>query len=187
MKLNQPNTTDFRIIRNFESKGWKIYTLEYVNIIMRNARRLHNLAEDVLDITRIGAKTLKLKKQSFSIVNIIRQVVQDYSSAIEISKSSPNVLISFSASEDLEFLNIVADQNRIKQVISNLLSNSLNSTEQGTITVTVERDYHDNNKQGQLLVRVKDAGIGIAADIIPKLFSKFITKSDKGTGLALHM
>ena len=163
-------------------------TVEYVNVIIKNARRLHHLAEDILDITRIEAKSLKLKKQSFSFVKTIREVVQDYSSSTVFSKSSPDVIISFSASEDLQFLNIVADQNRIKQVISNLVSNSLKFTKQGTITVTVETDnYYDNNKQSQLIVRVKDTGIGIAEDIIPKLFSKFVTKSEKGTGLGLYI
>lgn len=163
-------------------------TVQYVNIIIKNARRLHHLAEDILDITRIEAKTLKLKKQSFSFVKTIREVIQDYSSSTEISNSVPDVIISFSASEDLQFLNIVADQNRIKQVISNLVSNSLKFTKQGTITVTVETDnYYDNNKQSQLIVRVKDTGIGIAEDIIPKLFSKFVTKSEKGTGLGLYI
>jgi signal transduction histidine kinase len=104
--------------------------IEHVNVIMRNARRLHHLAEDILDITRIEAKTLKLKKQSFSFVKAIREVVQDYSSSFKISKSASNLLISLSASEDLEFMNIVADQNKIKQVISNLLSNSLQKREQ---------------------------------------------------------
>jgi signal transduction histidine kinase len=163
-------------------------TVEYVNIIIKNARRLHHLSEDILDITRIEAKTLKLKKQSFSFVKTIREVVQDYSSSTQISNSVPDVIISFSVSEDLQFLNIVADQNRIKQVISNLMINSLKFTKQGTITVTVETDnYYDNNKQGQLIVRVKDTGIGIAEDIIPKLFSKFVTKSEKGTGLGLYI
>jgi two-component system, OmpR family, sensor histidine kinase VicK len=82
----------------------------------------------------------------------------------------------------------VADQNRIKQVISNLVSNSFKFTKEGTITVTVETDnYYDNNKQSQVIVRVKDTGIGIAEDIIPKLFSKFVTKSEKGTGLGLYI
>jgi signal transduction histidine kinase len=160
--------------------------VEYVNVIIKNAKRLHHLAEDLLDITRIEAKTLKLKKQSSNFVNTILEVVQDYSSSIKISKSAPNVIISFSVSEDLEFMNILADQNRIKQVISNLLSNSLKFTEQGTITVTAERNNH-NDKQSELIVRVKDTGIGIATDMLPKLFSKFVTKSEKGTGLGLYI
>ena len=161
--------------------------IEHVNVIMRNARRLHHLAEDILDITRIEAKTLKLKKQRFSFVKAIREVVQDYSSSFKISKSASNLLISPSTSDDLEFMNIVADQNKIKQVISNLLSNSLKFTEQGTITITVEVDNYHHSNRSQLIVRVKDTGIGVATDILPKLFSKFVTKSEKGIGLGLYI
>ena len=162
--------------------------VEYVNVIMRNARRLHHLSEDILDTSRIESKTLKLKKQSFRFAKSIREVVQDYCFSIKINKFAPNVIISFSALEDLEFLNIVADQNRIKQIISNLVNNSLKFTNHGTIIVTVETDtYYRNNKRSQLIVRVKDTGIGIAADILPKLFSKFVTKSEKGTGLGLYI
>jgi signal transduction histidine kinase len=161
--------------------------IEHVNVIMRNARRLHHLAEDILDITRIEAKTLKLKKQRFSFVKAIREVVQDYSSSFKISKSASNLLISLSTSDDLEFMNIVADQNKIKQVISNLLSNSLKFTEQGTITIAVEVDNYHHSNRSQLIVRVKDTGIGVATDILPKLFSKFVTKSEKGIGLGLYI
>jgi signal transduction histidine kinase len=84
-------------------------------------------------------------------------------------------------------MNIVADQNKIKQVISNLLSNSLKFTEQGTITITVEVDNYHHSNRSQLIVRVKDTGIGVATDILPKLFSKFVTKSEKGIGLGLYI
>jgi len=89
------------------------------------------------------------------------------------------------------FLNIVADQNRIKQVISNLVSNSLKFTKQGTIAVTVGIDNNgngtSNSKHREMLVSVRDTGMGIAADILPKLFSKFVTNSKKGTGLGLYI
>ena len=76
-----------------------------------------------------------------------------------------------------------ADQNKIKQVILNLMDNSIKFTEHGTITVTTEID----NKHRQMIVRVKDTGKGISADILPKLFSKFVTKSEKGVGLGLYI
>jgi two-component system, OmpR family, sensor histidine kinase VicK len=79
----------------------------------------------------------------------------------------------------------VADQNRIKQVISNLVDNSIKFTGQGTITVIVEIDNNSNsnNKHRQILASVKDTGMGIAADILPKLFSKFVTNSNKALDL----
>ena len=66
------------------------------------------------------------------------------------------------------------------------MSNSLKFTEQGTITVTAGRNNH-NDMHSELIVRVKDTGIGIPAYMLPKLFSKFVTKSEKGTGLGLYI
>ena len=76
----------------------------------------------------------------------------------------------------------MADEERIKQVISNLLDNAIKFTE-GAIFVTVETFP----KNDQVLVNVKDIGQGIDSDILPKLFTKFVTKSDRGTGLAKSM
>jgi len=76
----------------------------------------------------------------------------------------------------------LADEERIKQVISNLLDNAIKFTE-GAIFVTVETFP----KNDQVLVNVKDTGQGIDSDILPKLFTKFVTKSDRGTGLAKSM
>ena len=79
---------------------------------------------------------------------------------------------------------MVADQDRIKQVLSNLVNNSLKFTKNGTITITAEIDkkYYNHNVIHQIIVRVKDTGTGIDLDILPRLFSKFVTKSNDGGG-----
>jgi two-component system, OmpR family, sensor histidine kinase VicK len=154
---------------------------ELIDIIARNARRLQRLTEDILDVTRIEGKTLKLNKQNFVLVEIIREMVEDYTT--HIRNSNRNIIITFSSSKELESTHILADQNRIKQVISNLIDNAIKFTEEGTITVTTENEVrHDN-----ITVRVKDAGRGIDPEIAPKLFTKFATKSEKGTGLGLYI
>ena len=156
---------------------------EYLDVIIRNARRLKRLSEDILDTTRIEAKTLNLNKQSFPFVKAIREIIKDYST--EISKSNSKVNISFSASEDIEFINANADKDRIRQVISNLVNNSLKFTENGTITITAEIDNHKESRQ--IMMRVEDTGTGIDSEILPRLFSKFATKSNDGTGLGLYI
>ena len=90
---------------------------EYIDVIIRNARRLKRLSEDILDTTRIEAKTLNLNKQSFSFIKVIEDIVNDYSSSTtEISNyANSKVNISFSASEDIKSIDVVADQDRIKQ------------------------------------------------------------------------
>jgi two-component system, OmpR family, sensor histidine kinase VicK len=154
---------------------------EMVAIIARNARRLQRLTEDILDVTRIEGKTLNLNKHDFVLVEVIREMVEDY--ATNIRNSNRNIIISFSSSKELGSTLVFADQDRIKQVLSNLIDNAIKFTEQGTISVTAEIE----NMRDHLTVRVKDTGRGIDPQILPMLFTKFATKSNKGTGLGLYI
>jgi signal transduction histidine kinase len=112
---------------------------------------------------------------------MIREIVQDYTA--KIRDSNRNVILSFSSSEELESTPIIADQNRIKQVISNLIDNAIEFTREGKIIIASEID----NKQEQVTIKVKDTGTGINTDILDKLFTKFVTKSNSGTGLGLYI
>src|SRR5215831_7631050 len=76
---------------------------------------------------------------------------------------------------------IHADKGRISQVISNLLTNAIKFTKQGTIFVNVEK------KKNSVIVCVKDPGQGIDSSLLPRLFTKFASKSYKGTGLGLFI
>ena len=83
---------------------------------------------------------------------------------------------------DTVIVEVEADKARLNQVIMNLLSNAIKFTREGNITITTE------NKDGQLLVRIKDTGVGIDSEIFPRLFTKFATKSETGgTGLGLYI
>jgi K+-sensing histidine kinase KdpD len=154
---------------------------EMIDIIARNARRLQRLTEDILDVTRIEGRTLKLNKQNFVLVKIIREIVEDYTT--DIRNSNRNITIFLSSSSELESVDILADQNRIKQVLSNLLDNAIKFTERGTITITAEID----DSYDHITVRVIDTGRGIDSEIVPKLFTKFTTRSEQGTGLGLYI
>jgi two-component system, OmpR family, sensor histidine kinase VicK len=155
---------------------------EMIDIIARNARRLQHLTEDILDITRIESKTLKLNKESFILPEIIRELVLDYST--EIKSSAKNITLSISSSKELESIPIIADKNRIKQVICNLIDNAIKFTQKGEIYIATDID----NKNDQVIVKVKDTGMGIDSDMLPRLFAKFVTKSESGgTGLGLYI
>jgi len=78
---------------------------------------------------------------------------------------------------------IQADKGRLNQVILNLISNAVKFTEEGTIIITSKKEEEKNN----VTVSVKDSGIGIHPDILPRLFQKFATKSYQGTGLGLYI
>ena len=91
----------------------------------------------------------------------------------------------YKASE--EEIIIEADKNRLIQVIYNLINNAIKFTKEGTISIITEKRDHDNNNKKEVIVSVKDTGSGIDSEIFPRLFSKFASKSSKGTGLGLFI
>jgi two-component system, OmpR family, sensor histidine kinase VicK len=150
---------------------------EILDIIIRNAKRLQRLAEDILDVTRIESQSLKLIKERFDLNEPISKAVQDYRNQIE--KDNRGIKLLYSPSK--EDIVVEADRSRLIQVISNLLSNAVKFTTEGTISISTEK------KDNQVIVSVKDNGSGIDSEILPRLFSKFSAKSFEGTGLGLFI
>ena len=157
--------------------------LSILNTVVRNSRRLHQLTEDILDVTRIEGHTLRLNMELCNINDIVKAVVQDNITQIEKSKSKHDLFIEYKPKED----NIIveADKGRISQVVSNLIDNAIKFTPNGTLNVTTEI-LNETNKS-EALVSIKDSGNGIDPEITQKLFSKFVTKSFSGTGLGLFI
>ena len=85
----------------------------------------------------------------------------------------------YESSDNNNQIIIEADRNRLSQVIHNLLNNAIQFTNEGSITVIVEeRKKNDiNSKSDEILVSIKDTGTGIHPEVLPKLFTKFATKS----------
>ena len=152
-----------------------------VEIINRNAKRLEKLTNNLLDVTRIeNNKYLELSKEVFAIDSVIRDCIIDASQHI----GNKNLKFSYMPADDNQQQVLVkADRTRIAQVLMNLFDNSINSSQDGIIAVTTTVDPDANT----ITVSVKDAGSGINPDIIPRLFSKFATASEKGTGLGLYI
>jgi signal transduction histidine kinase len=83
---------------------------------------------------------------------------------------------------------VVGDSERIAQAISNLLDNATKFTKEGSISIKEEKEEkEDNENNGDVTISVKDTGKGIASEIFPRLFTKFATKSFKGTELGLFI
>ncbi|MFY9796232.1 MAG: sensor histidine kinase [Candidatus Nitrosopolaris sp.] len=151
---------------------------ETISSIIRNAKRLDRLASDILDVTRIESKSLKLNKEQFDLSDVISTCVQDLREQMENDESlERNVRMVYSPRNIL----VEADKGRITQVISNLLRNAIKFTSEGVISIDAFM------RDDQIIVSVKDTGQGIDTEILPRLFSKFVTKSDKGTGLGLFI
>ena len=157
---------------------------ELLTIIIRNAKRLQELTENILDITRIENQSLNLHKEVINVDDLILKTLEDIKSQTNYKKSI-RLIYDDSKKESSSPLLVEADRGRLIQVISNLLSNAIKFTkEEGTITVDTEKRSNDMDL---LLVRVKDTGTGIDDDIMPRLFEKFVTRSEKGIGLGLFI
>ncbi|MFL6395527.1 MAG: ATP-binding protein [Nitrososphaeraceae archaeon] len=151
-----------------------------VEIISRNAKRLEKLTNNLLDVTRIeNNKSIELSKELFAIDSLLRDCITDASQRVGKKK----IKFSYTPADRNQQVIIKADRIRIAQVIMNLLDNSINSSQDGIISVTSTIDPGTNS----ITITVKDTGSGINPDIIPRLFSKFVTASEKGTGLGLYI
>jgi len=190
---------------------------EMMDTIARSAERLQHLSSDILDVTKIESQTLRLNPKPVDIIDLISNMIRDFSlrhpdnnhggngngngsaktmnGHLEILFVKPNV--------DQKII-VSCDKDRIVQVVSNLLDNAYKFNGEGNITVTIEKsalgsannieamstplgDTNNGGQESALLIKIQDSGRGIEPDVYPKLFTKFFTKSEKGTGLGLFI
>jgi signal transduction histidine kinase len=146
---------------------------ESIKAITRNAERLESLTRDILDVTRIEGHRLDLNKERFDISEVVASAIDDTRRRVDDStikfEYSPRKIV------------VQADRMRISQVVSNLLSNAAKFTKKGAVYISAD------TQDGQVVVSVKDTGPGIDPEIMPKLFTKFTSKSQTGTGLGLFI
>ena len=157
---------------------------ELLDAVTRNAKRLQRLVDDIIDVTKIESQSLKLNKEELDLNHVITNIIDDYNTLIV----SGNHKVKLYFNPFKETLLIEADKERISEVISNLLSNAIKFTKEDTIFISIEKREDDNNDNNNYaLVTVKDTGEGIDPEILPNMFSKFITKSFEGLGLGLYI
>jgi signal transduction histidine kinase len=162
---------------------------EHINIILKNAKRLQKLADDILDASKIESHSLKLNKEEFDLGDAISTALKDHVN--QLGENSGNIVFSCNVNSGNlneesnnikdDVIMVKADKNRVNQVLSNLLCNAIKFTQDGNISVMINK----NNKE--IIVGVKDEGQGIDREMLPKLFDKFITDSTSGTGLGLYI
>jgi two-component system, OmpR family, sensor histidine kinase VicK len=160
---------------------------ELLDAIVRNAKRLQRLTNDILDVTKIESHSLNLNKEQFELSNVISNCISDIEDQDEKVRNGKLELFYEPSKQDIF---VEADRVRISQVISNLLNNAVKFTEDGAVSIDVvvkENNNNGNNNGNIIIVSVKDSGEGIDPEILPKLFTKFATNSEKGTGLGLFI
>jgi signal transduction histidine kinase len=155
---------------------------EEMKVIARNARRLERLTQDILDVSKIESGALTLNIQTIDLDEAISSVIIDYRNNLAGAIRTENakkekVKIEYEPKK----LMVKGDRERIQQVMSNLINNALRFTKEGAIIVKTQ------SIDGLAQITVKDTGSGIDPEIMPRLFEKFVTKSEKGTGLGLYI
>jgi signal transduction histidine kinase len=176
---------------------------EFLEIIVRNAKRLQGLSDKILDISKIDNRILRLNKEKFNINENLRDIISDIKSkenGVELIFANPNV----------DPVIVEADRIRIDEVILNLLTNAVESSknslksgsspyEQSRNTISVftairpirivnnNKDNINYGKKSEIVISIKDRGTGIDPEIQDKLFTIFVTKSETGSGLGLFI
>jgi two-component system sensor histidine kinase VicK len=173
---------------------------EMMRAIERNAVRLQTLTNRILDVSRIESQTLKINKEKFNINEKIRSVVDD----IKSKEEEDDIEIAF-ADPKVDPIVVEADKIRIYEVIANLLTNAIKFTRKsdsdrsdGINTITIFTDIKSNQAdkkrsssnsgvEEEVIISIRDRGTGIDPNVQDKLFSKFVTTSETGSGLGLFI
>ena len=178
-------------------KQANIDSIEAIEAIHRNAKRLQRLTNNILDISRIESQTLNLDKEVFDLDDLLSKIVEDYKNHVSnddrnvIDNTTSALQLSYSTSQNGSSQLIVeADRDRINQTVSNLINNAIKFTSKkgGTISIVTEkRNGSNKDNQEEVVVNIVDTGEGINHEIIPRLFTKFVSRSNQGTGLGLYI
>jgi signal transduction histidine kinase len=176
----------------------------------RNSQRLGILVNNLLDLSKIDGNRLHLNKESFNLNEKIQNVIRDVHNNPNLGSlhcNLPNTPIDIVFEPQEDPITVSADKVRIFEVLSNLINNAIKFSNGKSITISTiksqingneTKNVNDNyneqverdswKKKDQLvIISIKDKGKGIDKEIFPRLFNKFVTKSDQGTGLGLYI
>jgi signal transduction histidine kinase len=173
---------------------------ELVSIVLRNAKKLQTLSNTILDAARIEGGTFKLYKERVNIKDIILEVLELTIGSTYKKEDEDDKLKVIYEPKDIF---IDADRDRIVQVVSNLLNNAVKFIKEKEendhqdkekerrrerrITILTQKAVQRGEEDNKLFVSIIDNGEGIDPEIIPRLFTKFVTNSFDGTGLGLYI
>jgi two-component system CheB/CheR fusion protein len=158
---------------------------EYINSIESCSNQLLHLIDDILDIAKIQAGEMEIDKKSLHVVQLMHEVAATHE-AIKGDRGKSHIRLVTRIPEDVAAIQIYSDPLRIQQILTNLLSNALKFTDQGTIEFGLEL------KNDAIEFFVQDEGIGIEPERIKLIFERFqhlegTDKKYEGTGLGLSI
>lgn len=161
--------------------------LEYASFIKQSSHNLLHILGDILDFSKIDANKLDIESIEFSMVTVVESCLD----VVSASARSKNLnLISYVDTKIAPML--IGDPNRIRQVLLNLLTNSIKFTSKGDVSLNVSL-INNQDYECQIEFTVKDTGIGISIEAVENLFQPFVQADDSvsrkfgGTGLGLSI
>ena len=155
---------------------------ELLDTILRNAKRLQRLTDNILDVSKIERGSLDLRQECFNLKDVITNNLDDTIGLRNNLSNNINERTSVRVYYQPQDSFVEGDKDRISQVVYNLLNNAFKFSKDGS-NITVNSKVEDS----KIVVSVKDTGQGIDPEILPKLFSKFEAKSFSGSGLGLYI
>ncbi len=158
---------------------------EFAVTIRQSAEALLGIINDILDFSKVESGNLELEMQEFDLGVMLQEALE----LLACKASGKNLELGALIDDDVPRM-IVGDVTRVRQVVTNLLSNALKFTEQGEVVVRVSSASRQDGTH-EISIAVRDSGIGIPADRIGHLFAEFeqvdssTTRKYGGTGLGL--
>ena len=150
-----------------------------MKMVQTSAVHLLSLINDVIDISKIGAGKVEYSHKMFDLSSEVREVTAELAGGAE----EQGLSLTADTPDKLE---IVSDRRRVRQIITNLVSNAIKFTDDGAVSVTVSQDGENAH------ITVRDTGLGIKDENIPRLFKAFYRiptegRLTEGTGLGLYL
>jgi len=146
---------------------------EFIEIILREGKRLAKLINDILDLSKIEGGKIELKKSNNDVIKILNEVVESHRKSAEMKN------ITFTCEIPDDEILLFCDKERIYQVFANIINNAIKFTgEKGRVKIIAQNFYKE------IEVIVSDTGVGIPAKDIPYIFDKFYRVERPGTEIA---
>jgi len=160
---------------------------QYAAIVSKSADSLLTVINDALDISKIDSDKFKLKSEPFDLTVLINSVLHLFQPVaikkdLFLGKQIPSNIAS----------QYVGDENRVRQVLNNLVSNAIKFTDKGSVYIKIH-EQHDMTDRNNIIISVIDTGVGIAKEDQQKVFDKFtqldhsLSRHHEGTGLGLAL
>lgn len=159
---------------------------KFISQSLKNVQRLNNLVHDLIVISQLESGQMEMKKESFRIYTLIMDVFEQTSQILSVNDTKPKLILE---TNDNEGVYVIADKDRIRQVVMNLVTNAIRYGREENGFVKVEM----NNNDDKLYVSVIDNGVGIDQEHLAHIFERFYrieksrSRGQGGTGLGLSI